>query len=171
MRVLHLVRHGRPLLVPGVPAAEWELDPAGFDDVSALRASGRLPGGAAWFCSPEPKAIQTAQLLTETQVGVLPDLREQERAGEWVADFRGVVRRAFARPDLPAAPGWEPLAACRDRVVPAVRRVLEVHPGQDVVLVGHGTAWTLVVAALTDEPPDLDRWESLGMPDVLVVPT
>ena len=170
-RVLHLVRHGRPLIVPGVPAAEWDLDPAGFDDVWALRSSRRLPERAAWFCSPEPKAVQTAQLLTEGEVGVVPDLREQARTGEWIEDFAGAVRRAFEHPDAPAVPGWEPLVACRDRVVPAVRRVLEVHGGEDVVLVGHGTAWTLVVAALTGEPADLARWESLAMPDVLVVPT
>jgi broad specificity phosphatase PhoE len=79
------------------------------------------------------------------------------------------VRRAFERPDEPATDGWEPLSACRDRVVPAVRRVLEVHRGEDVVLVGHGTAWTLVVADLTGQPPDLDRWSALAMPDVLTV--
>ena len=165
--MLHLVRHGRPLVVAGVPAAEWELDPSGFDDVWALRTSGRLPERAAWFCSPEPKAIQTAQLLTEGDVGVVPDLREHERSGEWLEDFAGAVRRAFAHPDEPAVPGWEPLSRCRDRVAPAVRRVLEAHGDEDVVLVGHGTAWTLVVADITGEPPDLARWDTLAMPDVI----
>ncbi len=168
---LHLVRHGRPAMTPGVPAAEWDLDPEAYDDVWALRASGRLPARAAWFTSPEPKAVQTAQLLTDAQVGVLPDLHEHERTGERVEDFHGAVRRAFARPDEPAVAGWEPLAACRGRVVPAVRRVLDVHGDDDVVLVGHGTAWTLVVAELTGQPPDLDRWESLAMPDLLTVAT
>jgi len=120
--VLHLVRHGRPLVVRGVPAAEWDLDPAAYDDVWALRASGRLPTRAAWFTSPEPKAIQTAQLLTDADV-------------------------------------------------PAVRRVLAVHAGEDVVLVGHGTAWTLVVAALTGGPADVDRWRTLAMPDLITVDT
>ena len=166
---LFLVRHGRPLVVPGVAAAEWELDPAAYDDVWALRSSGRLPARAAWFTSPEPKAIQTAQLLTDADVGVLPDLREHERSGEWVEDFPGAVRRAFARPDEPAVEGWEPLTTCRERVVPAVRRVLEVHGDEDVVLVGHGTAWTLVVADLTGRPPDLARWEALAMPDLIAV--
>ena len=166
---LHLVRHGCPAIVPGVPAAEWELDPASYDDVWALRASGRLPQRASWFSSAEPKAIQTAQLLTDVEVGVLPDLGEHVRSGAWLADFAGTVRRAFERPDEPAAEGWEPLSACRERVVPAVRRVLEVHGNDDVVLVGHGTAWTVVVAALTGEPPDLDRWSKLAMPDVLTV--
>jgi broad specificity phosphatase PhoE len=168
---LHLVRHGRPLAVAGRPASAWELDPAGFDDVWALRESGRLPVGATWFCSPEPKAVGTAQLLTEGDVGVLDDLREHVRdSATWIEDLEGTVRRAFADPEASAYDGWEPLAACRDRVVPAVRRVLEVHAGEDVVLVGHGTAWTLVVAALTGSEPDLARWRALSMPDVLVVP-
>ncbi len=158
-------------MTSGVPAAEWHLDPEAYDDVWALRVSGRLPARAAWFTSPEPKAVQTAQLLTDAQVGVLPDLHEHERTGERVEDFHRAVRRAFARPDEPAVAGWEPLAACRGRVVPAVRRVLDVHGDDDVVLVGHGTAWTLVVAELTGQPPDLDRWESLAMPDLLTVAT
>jgi broad specificity phosphatase PhoE len=166
---LHLVRHGRPLITPGVPAAEWDLDPAAYDDVWALRASGRLPTRAAWLTSPEPKAVQTAQLLTDGDVGVLPDLREHERTGEWVEDFAGAVRRAFDHPDRPAVDGWEPLDDCRRRVTAAVRGVLEVHAGADVVLVGHGTAWTLVAADLTGQPPDLERWASLAMPDVVRV--
>lgn len=53
---LHLVRHGRPAMTPGVPAAAWDLDPTAYDDVWALRSSGLLPARAAWFTSPEPKA-------------------------------------------------------------------------------------------------------------------
>ena len=166
---LHLVRHGRPAMTRGVPAAEWDLDAGAYDDVWALRASGRLPARAAWFTSPEPKAVQTAQLLTDAQVGVLPQLREHERTGEWLEDFTDAVRRAFAHPEAIAVPGWEPLSVCRDRVVPAVRRVLDVHGDDDVVLVGHGTAWTVVVAELTGRPPDLERWAALAMPDVIVV--
>ena len=168
---LHLVRHGLSEPRTGVPAHEWELDPAGFDDVWALRESGRLPARAAWFCSPEPKAIATAQLLTESDVGVVDDLREHVRSSTaWLDDFTETVRRAFAEPDLPAYDGWEPLAACRERVVPAVRRILDVHQGKDVILVGHGTAWTLVVADLSGEPPDLDAWQALAMPDLVVLP-
>ncbi|TAL28002.1 MAG: hypothetical protein EPN98_24300, partial [Phenylobacterium sp.] len=115
----------------------------------------------------------TAQLLTEDDVGVVDDLREHERLStdwfEGAKDFEAVVRRAFAHPDRSAHPGWEPLSACRDRVVPAVRRILDVHSGEDVVLVGHGTAWTVTVAELTGRAPDLDRWATLSMPDLLVV--
>lgn len=166
---LHLVRHGLPLIDPQRPAAEWELDPAGFDDIWALRESGRLPRRAAWFSSPEPKAQQTAQLLTDGEVGVIDELREHERLAGMLDDFRQRVQTAFAEPDRAAAPGWEPLSVLRDRLVPAVRRILDVHGDDDVVLVGHGTAWTLLVAELTGREPDLERWTSLGTPDVIAV--
>jgi broad specificity phosphatase PhoE len=168
--MLYLVRHGRPLVDRSKPAHEWELDPAAYDDVWALRESGRLPERAAWFCSPEPKAVATAQLLTEGDVGVLDGLREQLRDGsEWVEDFEDAVRRAFAVPEAVAVPGWEPLADCRARVVRAVEAVLAAHGDSDVVLVGHGTAWTVLAAALTGTEPDLDRWRALQMPDLIVI--
>lgn len=168
--MLFLVRHGAPLICRDRPAATWDLDPARFDDVWALRESGRLPGRATWFCSPEPKAVQTAQLLTETEVGVVDDLREHVREStDWLEDFEAVVRRAFAEPDLMAYAGWEPLADCRERVVRAARTILRVSADGDVVLVGHGTAWTLLVADLLGAEPDVERWRSLTMPDLIVV--
>lgn len=54
----------------------------------------------------------------------------------------------------------EQLARCRARVLPAVRLLLAARPDDDHVLVGHRTAWTLVVADLLDEPPDLPRWSA-----------
>ena len=75
---------------------------------------------------------------------------------------------AFDRPDERAVPEWEPLSLTRTRVLAAVGALTVEHPG-DLVLVGHGTAWTVLVAALTGHPPDLAAWERLAMPDVWVV--
>ena len=167
---LFLVRHGRPLVEPGRPAAGRRLDPAATGDVDALRASGRLPDGATWCSSPEPKARETAARLTDGPVLVVDDLAEQHRGVHWFGtddDFRAAVRRAFERPDERAVPAWEPLAVTRHRVVEAVRRLAAEHPG-DLVLVGHGTAWTVLSAALGGTAPDLRAWERLAMPDLLV---
>jgi broad specificity phosphatase PhoE len=134
--------------------------------VRALRE--RLPEHAAWYTSPEPKALGTAVLLTDDPVEVVDDLREHERhSTDWVEDFEALVRRAFAEPERPAYDGWEPLSHTRRRVVAAVAGILDVRPVGDVVLVGHGTAWTVLVAALTGEPPDLGAWARLAMPDVV----
>ena len=168
--MLYLVRHGRSLPEPGLMPSAWELDPDGFDGIWALRESGRLPERARWFTSPEPKAVATAQLLTDGPVAIVEGLREHVReTGDWIDDFEAVVRRAFADPDTAAYPGWEPLSAARERVVTTVRLLLAEHPLEDLVLVGHGTAWTVLVAALTGRAPDLDRWAVLGMPDVIEV--
>lgn len=164
--MLHLVRHGRPVVDRGRPAHEWPLDPSYADDVRALR--GRLPAGAVWFSSPEPKALGTAHLLTDRPVEVVPDLREHERdTSEWVEDFESALRRAFAEPDRPAQAGWATITDTRRRIVSAVAGVLDRHPDRDVVLVGHGTAWTLVRAQLLGEEPDLAWWAGLAMPDVV----
>ena len=160
-----LVRHGRPVIDRARPAHEWPLDPAYADDVRALRV--RLPEHADWFSSPEPKAIATARLLTDEPVEVVPDLREHERhTTDWIDDFELVVRRDFEHPEIPAYDGWEPLAETRRRVVSAVAGILDQHRGRDVVLVGHGTAWTLLRAELRGEDPDLGWWSRLAMPDL-----
>ena len=97
----------------------------------------------------------------------LPDpARPPETWGLDPADFRDAVRRAFADPRAEAVPEWEPLEALHDRLVPAVRQLLAGHPEEDVVLVGHGTAWTLLAAELDGSKPDLDAWARLRMPDV-----
>ena len=47
--------------------------------------------------------------------------------------------------------------------------ILATHDDMDVVLVGHGAAWTMLVSELTGRPPDLDRWATLRMPDVIAL--
>jgi hypothetical protein len=36
-------------------------------------------------------------------------------------------------------------------------------------MVGHGKAWTLLVASLTDTKPDIEQWRALLMPDHCVL--
>ncbi len=170
MTRLWLVRHGRPLVDPGQPAAAWALAPWAGAEVAALRPE--LPTGAAWYCSPEPKASGTARLLTDEPVEVVDDLGEAARPTVWYedpAEFAALVRRSVLAPNVPAAPGWEPAAATTGRVVRAARRLLDARTGGDVVLVGHGTAWTLLVAALTERPPDLGAWQAMQLPDLALL--
>lgn len=175
MTTLFLVRHGRPLVDPHRQANEWILDPQGIPAIERLRDSGHLPRQARWFSSPEPKAYATARLLTDQPVEVVDDLAEHRREStEWIEDFATVVESAFARPSVSAWPGWEPLADCRARVTAAVRNILATvenpddHVG-DLVLVGHGTAWTVLISELTRQPPDLDRWRAMAMPDLMTI--
>lgn len=171
-RVLHLVRHGRPRTQPGQPAADWGLDPDGLPGLLTLRDSGVLPGDAAWFSSPEPKAVATARFLHPGRLTVVPGLEEQHRGSRWFDDeaaFAAAVERAFTDPRHGAAPGWEPLAVTHERIVSTVGRLLADHPDVEVVVVGHGTAFTVLVSALTGSAPDLHFWRKLPMPGLWTV--
>lgn len=115
------MRHGR--------TAGAELDPAGFDEIWALRD--RLPQAAVWFTAPEPAAIGTCQLLTEGDVGIVANLRASYD-GETPADLR-------------------------ERVAGTVAAAVAEHPGRDIVLVGHLETWVALVgdAAARLGTPDL----------------
>jgi broad specificity phosphatase PhoE len=167
MTMLHLVRHGRSRPDPTTPAADWPLHPAAGAGIERLRSSGALPTAARWFASPEPKALATARALTTAAVGVVDGLREAQRGPEWFDDetFKSVVRRSLLEPQIAAHSGWEPASQAQARVAGAVERIAASCPGDALVLVGHGGAWTLLVAALTGQPPDLEAWLSMRMPD------
>jgi broad specificity phosphatase PhoE len=169
-RHVHLVRHGLPLVDTGAAASSWVLDPAGTGPIRDLRASGRLPDRATWFSSPEPKARETARLLTDGPVEVVDALREQVRLHVgWITDFDGVLAEAFAHPERPAHDGWEPLEATGRRAAQAVRELLRTHPSGDLVLVGHGTSLALVAAELTGTPVNPYAPAAMGFPDVVTI--
>lgn len=108
--LLHLVRHGRPVVDPDSPAREWKLDPGGVEVIEALRNA--LPASAreaAWLSSDERKALETAQHLTETDVAVVPELGEAGRSS-YLQDpsvFADAVKRGLRHPTVAALPGWE----------------------------------------------------------------
>ena len=160
---LHLVRHGRPAIDPQAPASTWELDPAGLADVDRLRSARVLPtADAVWFTSTERKAVQSAERLGAVTPRALDELCEAHRPADWTDRevFVDAVVRSLRRPGIQARPGWETSADVRVRTLGALRGVVapeaEAQRASDVVLVGHGTAWTVRVAALTHRPPDVD---------------
>lgn len=170
---VHLVRHGAPAIDEAVPAADWTLDPGGLAEVDRLRDSGVLPAGpAVWFSSTEPKAVATAaRLAPGHDVVRLADLREAERPAGWFDRdvFTATVARSLEQPDWSARQGWETARSVHDRVVQAFcGPVIEAAYEQrvdEIVLIGHGTAWTVLVAAITQHQPDLAGWRGLTMPD------
>ncbi len=164
MTALWLVRHGPPAIDAETPAHEWPLSDAGARAVNAARARWKLPTNAVWRSSNETKALQTAALLRGEPVPGLDELAEMSRPAGWSEDFAALVERALTEPSAPASTGWETADSTRERVVGCVRDLLAEQPA-DLVLVGHGTAWTVLVAALTESPPDLAGWRSLALPD------
>lgn len=106
--------------------------------------------------------------MTDEPVVIVDGLREQIRYG-WLDDLRSIVDRAFANPSVPALDGWETLDACTARVTTTVADIRATHPDDDLVLVGHGTAWTLLVAEITGTEPNLAALRAMAFPDLIVL--
>lgn len=179
MTRLHLIRHARPVVDAAVSASAWQL---AVDDAPfvTLAASPGFPRSGWWVSSSEPKAVDTARRL-RTVLGLASDvvqqtpaLREMQRPARWVepAAFDQLVQTSVQSPAEPAAAGWEPATSVLDRVCAEVVRQCE-ESGRDgfgdVVLVGHGTAWSLLVAAILDRPVDIVAWRRMRMPDWCVL--
>ena len=167
---LHLVRHGPPVIEPHRAACLWQLDArAGSQELQRLGdvLARRAPSGV-WHSSDEPKAVATARSLTTGTVQIWPALREAGRSDwfETAEQLRIAVLDAFDHPARSARPGWEPLHTTRRRISSAVAELLLDQRGDDVILVGHGTAWTLLVSELTGGDPDLPAWTKLRAPDL-----
>jgi broad specificity phosphatase PhoE len=91
------------------------------------------------------------------------------RPAGWYEDFDSLVAQALATPDRPAAPGWETAASTLRRIARAFDRIATTHEGEVLILAGHGTAWTLLVSALTGAAPDVMAWKRLLFPDHLMI--
>jgi broad specificity phosphatase PhoE len=164
------------VIQPGRPASSWPLDlSAGTSEIDRLRrVLERRAPAAAWHSSDEPKAIATAQRLTAGPVSSRPQLREAHRSDWFVTqeEFRAAVLDAFGRSASPGRPGWEPLDATRMRVsavvVQLVAQLADDHRSE-LVLVGHGTAWTLLVSEITGAAPDVAAWMRLRTPDLCTI--
>ena len=171
MRVpaLILVRHGRPAIDPDTPPPTWSLCPDGREAVAklALKLAAFAPSAIA--SSPEPKAVETAEIIAETlglKVELDAGLHEHKRpALAFGAEeaFRARIAEVFAEPTKPIAGGESVAQACE-----RLAKALAEHPARPLVAVTHGTVLSHYVArSLGLDAHDL--WRSLHTPDAFVL--
>lgn len=181
---LVLVRHARPLLRSGVPAADWDLDQEAVPEVEALghAIATFLPAvrdpqtAGTVVASHEPKAVATARELARLwgcSFGKAPGLEEHHRGPLPLVDdltWRATVSSVFTQPDElvfgeeTGAEAGSRFAAGVDAVVAAARS-----RGEGLcTIVSHGTVITLYLAA-ANHLDSLELWASLAMPEALLV--
>jgi 2,3-bisphosphoglycerate-dependent phosphoglycerate mutase len=122
---------------------------------------------AAIYSSPSQRAIETVLPLAERlrlPPELVPDLRERELPPVRVDDFDAVVHDTWLMPDR-APHGGESNRSARARGLEVVRRVLERHGSEDVVLSTHGTLLALIMSAL-DNAYDYQFWRRMSFPDI-----
>ncbi|PNY82209.1 histidine phosphatase family protein [Deinococcus koreensis] len=172
-RTLHLIKHGRPTIVPGVPAHEWALAEGALDGLPALVA--RLtPRPDLVVSSEEPKAVATAQGLAAAlgvphrrMVGLHEQLRYTSPFHADPADFEAEIARFFQHPDQVVS-GEESAEGARSRFGNAVNAVLAANGQDTIAIVAHGTVISLLAAQANRLDP-LPLWRSLGLLGVLTL--
>lgn len=163
-----LVRHSVPERDPSVASEEWRLSQEGRALCDALAGQVGAYEPRRLLSSPEPKALETAELIAPAlglEVEVEDDLRETaRRTVGWlerdVLDER--IRELFAKPD-DVVFGEESASAALARFSRVVERVEE-----PAAFVTHGTVMSLY-AARSDPDGGFAFWKTLGLPDVVLL--
>ncbi|HNR97289.1 MAG TPA: histidine phosphatase family protein [Anaerolineae bacterium] len=127
---------------------EVPLDSVGISQAQATAARvAREWQPAAVYCSPLQRAVQTAQFIAD-RVGldaqVVPELNDMD-FGVWQgltyrevrANWPELARQWMEEPERVSFPGGETLDMVRERGMAALQRIIERHPDQQVVVVGH----------------------------------
>ncbi|GHF48980.1 broad specificity phosphatase PhoE [Deinococcus metalli] len=172
-RTLHLIKHGRPRIIPGVPAHDWVLAEGALDGLDALVA--RLtPRPDVIVSSEEPKARATADGLAarlgvpwRAMLGLHEQLRYTAPFHTDPANFEADLRQFFDHPH-DVVYGEESAADACTRFGNAVQAVLRANPHGTVAIVSHGTVISLLLAHANRLDP-WPLWRSLGLLDAVTV--
>jgi len=170
---LILVKHSLPEIVPMLPANQWRLSEAGRARCVLLADQLAHYAPAVLVSSPEPKAMETAQLLAQrlrTSVQVMDGLHEHDRSNTpWLSpqQFTCAVAAFFHHPSA-LVMGRETAHQASERFARAVAAVTSGSMEQNVVVVTHGTVLTLFVARATGLEP-FAFWNRLGLPSFVVL--
>lgn len=176
MSLLVLVRHSNPATHPALHAHDWVLSVEGISNASTLASdlSSFLPFHLA--SSPEPKALQTAQIVAEglqlRRPHVMPELHEhlRRRVG-WFddeSDRRAMIEGLFADP-AQVVFGEESGDVAYQRFKGGIERLKAALPtGTSLVAVTHGTVMALFAGYENDLPP-MQIWDKLSLPCYIVL--
>jgi len=171
---LVLVRHGeivRPTDTSNFDPAH--LSPRGRAQLEALAVAWPTDPPDVLYASPLPRAIESSQILGRAfglPTIIKPCLRE------WAADTSGIPqpayvaleKRAWADLDF-VPPSGESLAMAARRARDCVTAIAVNHRGNRVAVVGHGTLFSLLTAALKRERPTEAYKASVGFSHAAIV--
>ncbi|NQW17962.1 MAG: histidine phosphatase family protein [Chloroflexi bacterium] len=173
MRELILIRHAESQLDPSTPAEAWGLTSTGVKQARAVGAELKDAGIVAIFCSLEPKARQTADLIAD-MVGLrsrnLKDLAEHRR-DSWGflgdEEFNQAIHEVFDVPDTSVI-GAETGKRALSRFTNAIAAADEKSSPGPIALVSHGTVMSLFLSKTTGEPAG-PIWEAMDFAEVFRV--
>lgn len=107
----------------------------------------RDKGIQAVLSSPYLRAVDTVAGFAREQgleMEIIPDFRERKIGNVWLDDFDAFAARQWADFDC-KLPDGESLKEVQERNIRALHAALLRHPGQNIVIAGHGTALSTIL--------------------------
>lgn len=173
MRHLILVKHARPQIDPSISSEEWALGPEGRAGAAQLVERLRTYGFTKLFCSSEPKAAQTAEVIGQAlgrPVEQGNDLFEHDRRDVphmETREFISLVALLFKEPDRLVL-GNETADEAYQRFADALDDLIEKEQQGDVAVVTHGTVISLFAQRRARQEP-FALWRRMGLPSFIVL--
>jgi 2,3-bisphosphoglycerate-dependent phosphoglycerate mutase len=164
MSTLYLVRHAH---ADWTPDENRPLSAQGREDANRVAYKLSEYPINAIFSSPARWACQTITPLAEQlglSISMEPDLRELKLGEGVFEDFFKAVKITWQNPSF-AHPGGESSVMAQKRGIAVIKRLLELHPAQAIVLSTHGNLMAMVLQIFYPSV-DFMFWKSLTMPDV-----
>ena len=170
---LILVRHSLPEINNDLPARDWRLSEEG--KIRAKRLAERVAPyrPERLVSSPEPKALETAEILgsiLHLSIEILEALHEHERSNIGYlpgVEFHSAVRKFFEEPESLVF-GSETAKEAFERFSKAAYPILVENKNSTPAIVSHGTVISLFVSRLTGRS-DFQIWNELGLPGFIVL--
>ena len=174
MNNLILVRHSEPKIEPDRPASTWRLSERGRTRAGELAEELRGFTPTSIWSSKEPKAIETAQILTDAlnvPVNVADGLEEHHRDEvpffPTQDEFEQAIEQFFLNPEELVL-GDETAQQAFQRFATAIDRILATDTAETPIVVTHGTVMTLYTASVSGVEP-MCYWRSLETPSFVVL--
>lgn len=167
-----LIRHAEPSIETGAASDTWVLTDAGRQAAAALAP--KLLGFdiSEITTSPEPKALQTAEIVAQLiGAGIFTDARLREHGRKTVgflnrSTFEAGISSIFGKPDEIAF-GDESENTVHARFCSSINDAISRSSGV-VAAVTHGTAMTIYASRLTGIAP-MPFWNQLTMPAAILI--
>jgi len=172
-KLLILIKHSLPEVLSDVPARDWELSEEGRERARELAGKLSIYHPEIIISSIEPKARETAQILSENlelefmEAGGLHEHGRSQSPYYSKNNFQHLVQEFFRKPDVLVF-GKETASQALERFRQALGSVLDDNKGKTTALVAHGTVISLFVAWLTG-CDGYQLWSELGLPSFVVL--
>jgi broad specificity phosphatase PhoE len=161
MKKLFLITHPDVVIDPNQAIDEWVLSEKGIDRAKALMTELFWNDISAIYTSTEPKAKTVAEMAARKfniPIFEKESLVEIDRSSTGFMpydEFMNAVMKFFKKPDE-SCRGWETANASMKRVSSCVEDIMKKSHEENVVLVGHGAAFALLLSYLKSVEPSFD---------------